>query len=116
MSTAVFVQHERNGSIAVARITCPSVGQREAPIVQDEITGAANGAAWKVIVDFKSVTMLGSMGIGMLVTLTKQTREKGGRLALFGLSEELMGMIRLTKLDKLLPIVGDEAAALKKVG
>lgn len=105
-----------SGPIAVARVTCPSVGQREAPIIQDEIVGAAGKAAWRIIIDFSGVTMLGSMGIGMLVTLQRQARDKGGKLAMYGLNDDLMGTIRLTKLDKVLPIVDDKAKALKKVG
>ncbi|HVZ94707.1 MAG TPA: STAS domain-containing protein [Phycisphaerales bacterium] len=115
METASFVRHERKGPVAVARVTCPTVGQREAPIVQDEITGAAGNAAWKIIVDMSGVTVLGSMGIGMLITLNKMTREKSGKLALFGMNNDLMGVIRMTKLDKLLPIVDSEDAAVKRV-
>ncbi len=99
----------------MARVTCPNIGQREAPIVQDEIVAAANGAAWKLVVDMRSVTVLGSMGIGMLITLSKLTREKSGKLAIFGMNNDILGMIRLTKLDKLLPLVDSEAAAIKKV-
>jgi anti-sigma B factor antagonist len=115
VSTSAFLEVKQIDRGAVARITCPAVGQREAPIVEEELKTAAGGANNRLIIDMSSVTVLGSMGLGMLVTITKRCRDGGGRLAIIGLSPALLDLIRLTKLDKFLVIAKDEVAAIEKL-
>lgn len=115
VSNAAFVEVKQIDRGAVARITCPAVGQREAPIVEEELKTAAGSANNRLVLDMSAVTVLGSMGLGMLVTITKRCRDGGGRLAICGLSPALLDLIRLTKLDKFLVIAKDEAAAIEKM-
>lgn len=115
VSDSAFLEVRQIERGAVARIMCPAVGQREAPIVEDELKTAAGGANNRLIIDMSAVTVLGSMGLGMLVTITKRCRDGGGRLAIIGLSPALVDLIRLTKLDKFLVIAKDEAAAVEKL-
>ncbi len=112
---ASMVQVSAENGVAVARLLAPSISQREAPIIQAEIVKAAPGSGWKVVLDFTDVTMLGSMGLGMLITLTKQCQTGGGKMAMHGMSKSLNDLVRLTKLDRLLVIAPDRAAAVAKV-
>ncbi len=115
MSNASFVEVRQISGGAVARVVCPAVGQREAPIVEEDLKAAASSANNRLIIDMAAVNVLGSMGLGMLVTITKRCRDGGGRLAIVGLSPALLDIIRLTKLDKFLVIARDEAAAIEKL-
>lgn len=99
----------------MARILCPAVGQREAPIIEEEMKTAAMSANNRIVIDMSSVTVLGSMGLGMLVTITKRCRDGGGRLAICGLAPTLHELVRLTKLDKFLVIAKDEPQAIEKL-
>lgn len=112
---ASIVYMELVGGAAVGRIVCPAVSTREAPIVQEEASAFASQFGWKLALDFSNVTLLSSVGLGILITLTKRCKEGGGRLALFGLSRDLVALVKLTKLDKLLAIADDEAGAIKLV-
>lgn len=114
-SEASMVTISSEGGIPVARLLAPSISQRETPIIQTEVTRAAEKAGWKLVLDFTDVTMLGSMGLGMLITMTKQCQTGGGRMAMFGMNKSLTDLVRLTKLDRLLQITPDKAAALAKV-
>lgn len=116
VSSAAFVEVKPVGTAAVARIICNAIGQREAPIIEAELKGAITRAAGKVVLDMSAVTVLGSMGLGMLVTLTKQCQTSGGKLAIFGMNNSLLELLKLTRLDKFLMIAKDEASALSKVG
>lgn len=115
MSEASFVKVRQIQKGAIVQIACPAVGQREAPIIEGELKTVAMSANNRVILDLSSVTVLGSMGLGMLVTLTKRCRDGGGKLAIFGVSPALLDLIKLTKLDKFLIITRDEATAIEKV-
>lgn len=103
------------GHIAAARIVCPKVGERESEIVQDELSAAGEKHHWRLIVDFSSVTMLTSVGLGVLVTVLQRARKGGGMLALYNVSKELTDILRLTHLDRILTIVPDRDAAIKAV-
>jgi anti-sigma B factor antagonist len=116
VSTAAFVEMRKMEKGVIAKITCPSVGQREAPIIEEELKQAAIGSGHRLVLDMATVTVLGSMGLGMLVTITKRCRDGGGRLAICGLNPALMELVRLTKLDKFLAIAKDEAQAIEKMG
>lgn len=115
MSTAAFVEIKQITGAVVAKVMCPAVGQREAPIIEEELKNAAGSANNRVALDLSTVTVLGSMGLGMLVTLTKRCRDGGGRLAIFGVTPSLLDLIKLTKLDKFLIITKDFDSAVAKI-
>ena len=102
-------------SIALGRIECNVVGQRETPPIQAELLNASEKAGGRLIVDLSNVTMLTSVGIGMLVTLHNKSKEHKGRLALFGLRADIVDLLKLTRLDKLFLISKDKEAAEKAV-
>jgi anti-sigma B factor antagonist len=110
-----FVQIDRVDGVVVGRIHCPTVGEREAPIIRDEVLREAKLSGFRLALDFSQVTMMGSLALGTLVTISKECTGGGGRLALFGLNNNLTEVLKMTRLDKMLPIFKDEASALKKM-
>ncbi|HZW09245.1 MAG TPA: STAS domain-containing protein [Phycisphaerales bacterium] len=109
---AQYVKFERTGVAIVGRVIPSKVTEREAGVIRDEVAAAAPEAGWRVALDLSEVALLASAGIGTLLTLSKSCREAGGRLTLFGLDEEVEGMMKVTKLDRVLDIRPDRAAAL----
>lgn len=59
----------------------------------------------RVVVDLAGLTYIESSGIATLVEALQRTRQAGGQLVLRGLSERIMGVFRLTRLDKVFSIV-----------
>jgi anti-sigma B factor antagonist len=110
-----IVQIDRVDGVVVGRIHCPTVGEREAPIIRDEVLREAKLSGFRLALDFSQVTMMGSLALGTLVTISKECTGGGGRLALFGLNNNLTEVLKMTRLDKMLPIFKDEASALKKM-
>ena len=100
----------------VCHITSEKVGAREAGIIEQEARGAGPGKKWKMIVDLKDVTMLASMGLGVLVSLHKSCAAEGGRLIVCGLREDIVQLMKLTHLERILKIAKDRDAAVKMMG
>lgn len=96
-----------------ATITCEKVGQREAQILEAEVKQAAQGKQWRVLMNAGQVTMLASMGLGAIVNLHKLTASSGGRLVIYGMSDELLGLLKVTHLDRILHIVKSREDAIK---
>jgi len=115
MQEKTIVAMEIKDSVAIGRITCPAIGEREAPIIQKEGLESAATVGHKLILDFTQVNMMGSLALGSLVTISKQCKAGGGKLALFGLNTNLSDVLKMSRLDKLLTIAKDEDHAIRKV-
>lgn len=97
----------------IARVSCPHVGQREAPILQQEILAQAESVGHRVAIDFSGVTMLGSLGLGTMISLTKTCKENKGQLVLFAIDDQIRELVKMSRLDRILKIEHSEDAALK---
>lgn len=104
-----FVVIERYPKGVLARIVCPSIGQREAPIISAEISEALadidlpRGSS--LVVDMSAVTMLSSMGLGMCVDLRRRADQAKLKPYLTGSSRTLLDLFRMMKIDRLFTIV-----------
>ena len=115
MDEKSFVSVDESGGAAVARVLCPSIGQRESPIVESELSALGDRTGWRFAVDLSGVTVITSVGLGALISLQRSSASAKGCVALFGLGKELRALMKLTKLEKMLTMSKDEASAIKKV-
>jgi anti-sigma B factor antagonist len=66
----------------------------------------------KFLIDFSQTGYIDSSGLGVLVSLSKKIRERGGELSLANLNADLKSLFELTRLDMLFRIVdGDDGPA-----
>ena len=54
----------------------------------------------KLVLDFQNVSHMSSGALGMLITLHKRIREKGGDLRLCGISESIYEVFKITRLNE----------------
>ncbi len=87
------------------------VGNRQ-ELKQKVLEDLEDGAR-KFVIDFSETGYIDSSGLGVLVSLSKKIREKGGELRLSNLNEDLRTLFELTKLDTLFRIADDKAEALE---
>ncbi len=66
----------------------------------------------KFVVDFSNAGYIDSSGLGVLVSLSKKIRERGGEMRLARLNEDLRTLFELTKLDTLFKIADSREEAL----
>jgi anti-anti-sigma regulatory factor len=104
-----FVAIERYPRGIYARITCPSIGQREAPIIAAEIGEAIANShlprGGALVVDMSPVVMLTSMGLGMCIDLRRQAEGAKLKPYLFGTSRQLLDVLRMMKIDRQYTVV-----------
>ncbi len=114
MSDASVIQVDSAGAVIFARVTSEKVGAREAQIIEHEVKAAAAGKRYRAVIDLSQVAMLASMGLGALVTLHKLCAQNGGMLVVFGLRDEIAGLLKVTHLDRVLKTVKtrDDAAKM----
>ncbi|SFV29469.1 STAS domain-containing protein [Hyphomicrobium facile] len=70
----------------------------------------------KVIIDFKDVTFLASIGIRLLVKAARNIAKRNGRLVVFSPTDDARKVLRSTGIDSIVLVVADEAAAIATCG
>ncbi len=115
MSESSFLAVGDHVSLLLGTVRCEKVGAREAQILEKEIDGLAPSRGWRVVLDMTEVTMVASMGLGLLVSVHKKAKSSGGALVICSMRPELLQLVQLTHLHKVLKIVPDRNAALKAV-
>jgi len=66
----------------------------------------------QIIVNLENVDFMDSSGLAALVECLQRVRKYNGRLRLFGLSKNLMEVIKIVKLDSVFSIFSTEKEAL----
>lgn len=115
MSESSFVQFKYLPKAVVAKILREKISDPESGPIQTELVKAGPAAQWRLAIDMSEVRFLTSAGIGLLVSVHKACVAGKGVMAIFGLDEQIMKVMQVTRIDKVFRILPDEAAALKVV-
>jgi len=102
----------RGGAALTARVKHNKVSDFEVQQLRGELRQIAEAAGKRLAVDLSGVEMLTSAGIGLLIETHQQCEAAGGRLVVFGVQEDVLGVLKLTRLDRILNIRKDEQAAM----
>jgi anti-anti-sigma factor len=105
------IEFEETGDVCVVRLEGRFVTGSDAEYqrTRDRLNSSPYN---KVIVDCGEVPYLDSTALNFLVGLYTSTTNRGGRLALCGLNERMSEVMRITRLDRVIPLYRDRAAAL----
>ena len=115
MFESVHVKADSLGKAALARIMCEKLTERESSIVTEELLRAAAQTDHRIAVDLSRVLFVASAGVGCIISVNKTCMENKGKLAVFGVNDDLMKLLKLTKLHKIFVVAKDEHAAVKAV-
>ncbi|MGH6654162.1 MAG: STAS domain-containing protein [Actinocrinis sp.] len=82
-----------------------------APRLREELLAVPAPAAYRVALDLSRLEFIDSSGLGVLIAAVKRARAGGGALCLIAPPPQVASMLRITGLDKVMPIVGGLDAA-----
>lgn len=101
---------------AVVRVTANKLYEHESALLIQEFRAYLDSSAkTKLAVDFETVEYISSAALGAMVTLNTELAKRGGHLVMINLCKDAMQVIKLTKLDKLIPIEKNLAGAQKRL-
>ena len=66
----------------------------------------------KLILNFSAVDFLSTAALGTLIKLYKKVKAKSGKLVLCGIRPEILEVFKITNLDRIFVIKGEEGDAL----
>ena len=64
-----------------------------------------------LLIDGSKLTYISSAGLGVFMSYLEEFKEKGIRMVIFGLNEQVIEVFKILGLDKLIPLVKDQAEA-----
>ncbi len=70
----------------------------------------------KLVVDFGNVAHMSSSALGMLITLHKRVREKGGALRLCNIQPSIHEVFEITRLGEVFRILPTREEAVREIG
>ena len=113
MGEKVYVNAWAEDGAVVAEVVTHSLSEYESKLVQHDVMEVvASSGSRHIVLDCAKVSFLASAGIGMMIAMRKHCLEQGGKLVVCGLGKEILEAMRLTRVDKLLQIERDRAAAM----
>lgn len=98
-------------TIAIVELT-GDIDMHRTPTVHRGIIAVCNRRPSQLLIDLQEVPYIDSSGIGMLVEIFRRMKASGGSLRLCGLSERVVGVFEITKLDKFFNIFPGQTEAL----
>jgi anti-anti-sigma factor len=66
----------------------------------------------RVLLDFSNITDISSKGLGALISLLEQVKQKNGSFRLFNMKKKVAELFSITKLDAIFEIFESEESAL----
>ena len=108
-----------NGTILHLRPAGPNLGQRESPIISEEVNPYFKQLGKTIrflVLDLTDVTFMSSLGLGMCIAFRNAAAGVGAQPILFGVSKELQALMSMMKIDKLYRIAPTRDDLTRLVG
>lgn len=101
---SAFYRHDFKSGVLTIRPAGPTIGQREAVVLNSEITALIKqlGTRLRVLVlDMTDVQAMASLGLGMCIELRNAAHAKNATTIVHALSNDLSALFRLMKVERL---------------
>jgi anti-anti-sigma factor len=106
-----------DGPIVSIKFSGPNIGQRETPIIQEDIGPYLKLKTIKYLVlDLSAVRFMSSMGLSMFIGARNAAAAVGAQPVLYGLNKDLKSLMAMMKMDKLFKVVDSQADLAKILG
>jgi anti-anti-sigma factor len=105
---------EKSGEFTVLIFQTPNLlNGLDIELIEKALWAKVDGGERRILLDFSRVKHLSSQAMSMILRVhTKLAALPGGQLALCGMSPQLTEAIKITRLDRLMPLFPTRAKAL----
>ncbi|MFS2223897.1 STAS domain-containing protein [Pantoea sp. B65] len=105
-----FETESRDGVVIIAPLA-RRLDAAVAMVFKQKVLSAIEQGNSRVLLDFSHIDFIDSSCLGALVSILKNLNGRG-ELALCGLNDNIRGMFKLTRMDRIFTIDSDRQAAL----
>jgi anti-sigma B factor antagonist len=109
--TSIDLKERKVDGVTILTVEHGLKGEMES-VLRERIDRLVQEGSLEIVVDLRHVPYVDSRDIGRLIRSHLSVRQAGGRVRLCNLSEKVMDVLRLTRLDTVLDLYQSEAEAL----
>ena len=109
----ITIKNELRGDVLILRM----IGRLDAissPTAEGRVFDFINNGQNKLLFDFTAVDYLSSAGMRMLLSVTKKLKSLSGHLVIYGLTSNVMDLLKMSGFDHVLEIVHTEEDGLRR--
>jgi len=106
------MQHEVKEGVLVIHLTGHLLGAQANSVVMGLVLQNIEAGVKKVVFNLQGVNYVDSAGLGMLLSASSKIKNAGSRLAICNLSEQVVKLLKTTKVESVFRISADEAGAI----
>ena len=110
-----LIEVDRSGNVAVVVPKVKRLDASVAPAFRQAVVGAVEGGERRIVVDLAGVEFLDSSGLGALISILKALGQQGA-MAVCGPNAAVMGLFKLTRMDRVFAIHPGRREALASLG
>ena len=103
------------GRVLVATLK-GELGMKEHAVLEAALVDIAKADATGVVLNFAEVIYIASVGIGMLMKLVKEAKERGMGVRMAGARPAVKMVLEMVRAESVLPMDGTVAEAVERVG
>lgn len=113
MGIGVEITVEQEGDIYII-ILEGRLDAATTPVVEKKLAALLD-IAKKIVVDLTDIVYLSSAGMRLLISMTKKLHGKGGEVCFFGMSDDVLEIIKMAGFERILKITKTRNDALKSL-
>ncbi len=107
------ISHQINDDCFVLSLKGDLIGEQDGAQILEVVNDAQNAKVMVILISLEDVRYMNSSGLGVLITLLTKVKNKGGELALMSVSDQILKLLQMTKLDAVFKIYKDQEEAFK---
>ena len=106
------MKHEVKEGVLVIELTGHLLGAQANAAVMSIVLQNIEAGVKKVVFNLKGVNYVDSAGLGMLLSASSKIKNAGCRLVICSLSDQVVKLLKTTKVESVFKIAADETAAI----
>jgi anti-anti-sigma factor len=108
----MLIEVKQSGDVCLLRCEGRFVTGTDPEYLKAKIHEIKNLNCMRVLADFQEVSVIGSAGIGFVVSVYVSTKNSGGRFVLVGLTPNVREIFELTRVSTVIPLAVDIASGM----
>jgi anti-sigma B factor antagonist len=110
----MHIDQETKQGVTIVTVLQDRVDLETAPVLKGRLREAIDGGARRLILDLEAVGFIDSSGLGAVVSALKALGD-AGRLAIAGAHGNVRDTLRLTRMDRIVPVFATQAEAIAEL-
>jgi len=107
----MMLEQRQDGSLMIVKPLERRLDAESSRYFKEQMAEIIKEGRSRILLNLSEVQFIDSSGLGTLLSLMRQLGEQG-TLVLCGIAENVMSLLRLTRLNRVFQIYEDEAAAV----